>query len=148
MKKDSGLTLIEVLISVAIFAIFSIGIYQGFSAIYTAIASARHKALAADLINERFESIKNMPYSSVGIVGGTPSGTLLAEETMIRDDISFEVETTIMNVDDPYDSLSGTGDSFPADYKLVEISVFCATCKSFSPLVITGRVAPRNLESL
>lgn len=147
MSQNKGFTLIEIVVAVAIFAIFAVGVYQGYAAIYSAIASARHKALATDLANAKFEIIKNLPYSNVGIVGGKPSGVITAVETVVRDRVTFTITTTIMNIDDPFDGISGGGDIFPADYKLVEINIDCLTCNNFSPVVITGRVAPKNLES-
>ena len=145
--KQKGFTLIEVVLAVAVFIIFAIGVYQGYAAIYNAIANARHKALAADLANARFEIIKNLPYTSVGTVGGTPNGMVTASETVVSDRVSFSVVTTIVNVDDPYDGVLGAGDVFPADYKLVEIRITCLGCKNLAPITITGRVAPKNLES-
>lgn len=149
-KLQQGFTLIEVAISVVIFIIFSVGAYQGYAAVYSAIASTRHKAIAADLANARFETIKNMPYSKVGIVGGTgttPPGVIPASEVVVRDGLTLTVGTTIRNIDDPFDGVSGGADLIPKDYKLVEISITCTTCKGFAPVVITGRVAPKNLES-
>lgn len=145
--KEKGFSLIEVVIAVAVFAVFAVGVYQGYSAIYNAVANARHKALAADLANARFEIIKNLPYASVGTVGGNPSGLITASENVTSDRVTFSVVTTIINVDDPFDGLSGAGDIFPADYKLVEIRITCLGCKNLAPIVITGRVAPKNLES-
>src|SRR3989344_2089764 len=140
-------TFIEVVIAAAIFLIFAIGAYQGYAAVYTSIASSRHKALAADLSNAQFEIIKNLPYASVGTVGGTPPGLVTSVVTMVRDGISFTVTTNIINVDDPYDGIGGGADAFPADYKLVEIKIECLTCKNLAPAEVTGRVAPKNLET-
>ncbi len=142
-----GFTLIEILIGVAVFTTFALGVYQGYSAVYAAISHARFKALAADLANERFEIIKNLPYSSVGVSGGNPTGVVLASENVVRGGVTFTAVTSITNVDDPFDGLSGGADVFPADYKSVEISVNCSSCKNFVPVVFTGRVAPKNLES-
>ena len=146
-RRNRAFTLIEVIIATTVFLIFAMGVYQGYQAISLAMASTRYKALAVDLANARFETIKNMPYSSVGTVGGNPAGLLPSATTTTSNNISFTITTTIVNVDDPFDSLSGGGDLFPADYKLVELKIECASCKNFSPLIITGRVAPKNLES-
>lgn len=146
-NKNGGFTLIEVLIATIVFLLFAMGVYQSYAAIYIAIASTRHRALAADLANAKFEIIKNLPYTNVGTIGGNPAGILALVETTISDRVSFTITTTIVSVDDPFDGLSGGGDFFPADYKLVEIKIECLTCKSFAPIIITGRVAPKNLES-
>ena len=146
-RYNQGFTFIEVVISVAVFIIFALGAYQGFTSVYAALAAAHHKALAADLINARFEIIKNLPYTNVGVDGSNPDGVVSALETVMKDGITFTVSTYIEYADDPFDGVWGAGDVLPNDYKLVEITVNCATCKNFTPVVITGRVAPKNLES-
>ncbi len=148
ITKTGGFTFVEVVIATAIFLLFAIGAYQGYAALYASISSTHHKALAVDLANTKFEIVRNMPYSTVGTVGGAPSGILSPTETVVRDNVSFTVTTTITNVDDAFDGTAGTGDIFPADYKLVEIKISCASCKNFNPITVTGRVAPKNLESV
>lgn len=148
MRKNKGLTLVEVIIATTTFLIFATGAYQGYLALQAAMFSARYKALAADLINARFEIIRNLPYSEVGIPGGNPNGVVPASEIVVSDNVTFTVLTAIINIDDPFDGTAATGDSFPNDYKLVEISVTCPTCKHFTPVVINSWVAPRNLEGL
>lgn len=147
MNKKRGFTLIEVVVATTVFLIFAFGAYRGYASVYSAIANARHKALAADLANARFEIVKNLPYSNVGTVGGSPSGVITPVQTVVRDNVTFTVTTTILNRDDPFDGVSGGGDMLPNDYKLVEINIACTSCKNFPPVVITGRVAPKNLES-
>lgn len=144
IKERSGFTLIEVIVSVTIFLVLVVGGYQGFSFLYTAIGHSHYRMTAADLANEYLEIIKNMPYSSVGTVGGTPSGTLPQGQVFTRGGINYTVWTTIQNVNDTFD---GTPDSFPNDYKRVQVQITCQTCKNFTPVVITGQVAPANLES-
>lgn len=147
MKHNQGLTFFEVIIATTIFIIFAIGVYQAYTTIFTTVANTRHRALAADLANARFEVIKNMPYTSVGVSGGNPPGIVVASETVVSDKVNFLVETTIVNVDDPFDGVAGAGDVFPADYKLVEIKITCQGCKNLTPITFTGLVAPKNLES-
>ncbi len=144
---QKGLTFFEIVIATAIFLVFAIGVYQAYTTLFAAVANARHRALAADLANARFEIIKNMPYTSVGTLSGNPPGTLVASETVVASSVTFLVETTVVNLDDPFDGVSGSGDVFPADYKLVEIKVTCQGCKNLPSIIFTGRVAPKGLES-
>lgn len=143
---QKGLTFFEIVIATAIFLVFALGVYQAYTTIFAAVANARHRALAADLANARFEIIKNMPYTSVGILNGNPPGILTASETVVSSGVTFLVETAIANTDDPFDGVSPT-DAFPADYKLVEIKITCQGCKNLLPIIFTGRVAPKGLES-
>ena len=93
--------------------------------------------------------MRNLTYSNVGVAGSIPSGVLLHTQTLVRDNYSYEVTTTVRNIDDPFDgSIGGTpNDLSPADYKVVEIEINCNNCKTFVPMVVTTNVAPKNLET-
>lgn len=144
-----GFTLVEILVGVSIFVVVVMTIYQSYAAVYATVSASHFKLLATSLANEQFEIIRNLPYKDVGEPGGIPNGNIPHLQTIIRDNISFLVRTTVRNVDDPFDGSIGstTNDTSPADYKLVEVEVLCPTCKAFAPLSFTGRVAPRNLET-
>lgn len=144
-----GFTFIEIVIGTAIFLLFAVSIYRAYASLYMSISSARTKTLAVDLANEEFEIVKNLPYASVGTVGGTPVGLIPMSQSIVKDRINFVVDTVIVNKDDPFDGTAGgtPNDAFPADYKLVEFKVSCSSCKNFTPVIITGRVAPKNLET-
>lgn len=142
--KSKGFTFIEVVVSVALLLVVIVSAYHGYAMVSKVVAHSHFRMTAADLANEQFELIKNMPYASVGTVGGTPSGIVLASQVLSRGGVSYAVLITVQNVNDPFD---GMVEGFPADYKLIEVSIACETCQNFNPIVITGRVAPANLES-
>lgn len=142
--RKKGFTLIEVVVSVTLLLIIIVGGYQGFAALYRSIAYSHARATAVDLSNEYFETIKNLPYGSVGTVGGTPVGIIPVSQTMVRDNITLTITTVIQNVNDLFD---GAPDSFPNDYKLVELTITCTSCTNFIPVVISSYIAPANLES-
>lgn len=146
---QKGLTFVELIIGVAVFLLFAVGVYRAYESLYGSILASRSKTLAVELANEELEIVKNLPYVSVGTVGGTPAGVIPASQSIVRDRITFVVTTTIINKDDPFDGTAGgsPNDTLPADYKLVEFQISCVSCKNFSPVIITGRVAPENLES-
>src|SRR5665647_256985 len=98
-----GFTLIEILIGVAIFTLFATSAYGAYASLYKSIDSVHNKTLAADLANEEFEIVKNLPYTSVGTVGGTPVGPIPVSQTITRDRTTFVVTTNIKNIDDLFD---------------------------------------------
>lgn len=144
-----GITLIETIVGVVIMGIIMFTIYRGYSALLDVFFTSRLKILANAVANEQFETIRNMPYANVGTVGGVPSGLLPATTTKIAQGIVFNIALTIRNIDDPFDGVVGgaPNDTAPADYKLVEIGVNCASCGDSETFTVTGRVAPKNLES-
>lgn len=149
INKNKGFSLVELLVGVAVFSVLSISVYNSYISIYNVVYTSRARLNAVDLANEQFEIVRNLPYSQVGIYGSIPSGVLVHSQTLSRGGSSFDVTTTVRNVDDPFDgTLGGTpNDLSPADFKLVEIEVNCPTCKNYRPVILTTRVAPKNLET-
>lgn len=146
---NGGFSLIESLIGVFVFAIIAMSVYQGYAKIMDMVRMSRLKITATALANEQFEIIRNLPYVDVGISGGLPLGKITQNQTLTRDGVSFDVKTTVRNIDDPFDGTIGgnPNDTSPADYKLAEVEISCATCKNFQPVFFTSRVAPKNLET-
>src|SRR3989344_1625601 len=148
-KIKKGFTLVEMLVGAAVFAVIALSVFHGYASFMQLVGAGKFKIMATDVANSEFELIRNMPYSSVGLVGGIPSGILLATTTAVRDNYTFQITRTIRNTDEPYDGQIGgsPNDLSPADYKMVQIEVACASCKNFQPMSIVGRVAPKNLET-
>lgn len=142
-----GFTLIETLAAVSIFIIVSTGIFLAFSQMTKLVRLSRIKVTIAALGNEQMEIIRNLPYDSVGIVGGQIAGTVPGNTTLTRDGFDFEVTTTIQTVDDPFDGVSPT-DAVPNDYKLVEVGIVCLRCSVPLQSTFTTYVAPRAAEVL
>lgn len=148
-QEKKGFTLIEVLVGIAIFSLMSFSIYQAFISSIRLTQLARQMTAAAALASEQFEIIHNLPYADVGLVSGVPTGKLAATKSVIRDNANFLVETTVRNIDDPFDGILGgtPNDTSPADYKLVELKVSLPGNQKFQPLSFTEYIAPKNLEN-
>jgi len=148
-SRKNGFTLVELIVGASLFALISVTVYQSYANIITLVSASRVKITATDLLNERFELIRNLPYGEVGIVNGIPSGVLTATSTFLRDNGTFDIVTAIRNIDDPFDGTIGgsPNDLSPADYKLVDLTVTCAQCKNFQPMTVVTRVSPKNLET-
>jgi prepilin-type N-terminal cleavage/methylation domain-containing protein len=149
LKTNKGFSLVEVVVASAVFATVAIAIYQGFVSITTLVAASRDKVAMVDLINSEFELVRNLPYSSVGLQGGIPSGVLLATSTAVKDGREFSITRTIRNIDDPFDGTLGgsPNDLSPADYKMVQISISCTSCKKPLNFSAVSNVSPKNLET-
>lgn len=147
-KNSSGFSLLEVMIGVAVFAIIFVGVYSGIQMVFKVVYQSRLKILETGILNEQIEIIRNMPFSDVGIINGSPSGLIERTAVVPRNNINFTVTRTIRNIDDPYDGTIGgnPNDTAPADYKLVEVEVTCAACNQREPARLSTYVAPKNLE--
>ncbi len=152
-KRESSrraFTFIEVLVAVSVLAIVLVGIMSAYAKTTSTRTAARGKIVGTFLGNELMETIRNLPYTSVGVDGSVPTGVLARTQRLVRDGISFTVTTTVRNIDDPFDGTLGSStkpDMAPADYKLVEENITCDGCINFSPIVMTTTVAPKNMES-
>lgn len=143
-----GFTLVEALTAIAVFALFVLGIYGGIQLVFKVVFNSRVRIIETALLNEQIESIRNIPFHSVGIINGSPSGVLVRTVTTTRNGIDFTITRTIRNVDDPFDGTIGgnPNDTSPADYKLVQVDVLCTTCAQRNPVRMTTQVAPKYLE--
>lgn len=146
--KSGGFSFPEIIVGTAVFLIISIAVYQSYTGLLNLVRVSRVKVTATNLANEQFEIARNLPYSDVGLVAGVPVGKIPATQNLTRDGIPFVVNAFVRNTDDPFDGLIGQipNDLSPSDYKLLEIRISCLTCKNFTPMIFTGRVAPKNLE--
>ncbi|MEI6296613.1 MAG: prepilin-type N-terminal cleavage/methylation domain-containing protein [bacterium] len=149
-NKKTGFTLIETLVGVAIFVMIASSVYEAYSLLIKSARLSRLKIAATMIANEQIEIARNLPYSQVGTAGGVPSGVMIADRVIERDNAKFNVKATIRNIDDPFDGTLGgsPGDTAPADYKKVEVDVSCPGCGGgFTDLNLNTIVAPKNLET-
>lgn len=152
MKKKnlimSGFTLIEITVAIAIFLIFAVGIYSTISMVFKIVYQSRMKITETALLSEQIEITRNIPYESVGIINGIPSGILLHSQIISRNGVNFTVITSVRNIDDPFDGTLGgvPNDISPADYKQVEVSAICNNCSQQEPVILSTVVSPKNLE--
>lgn len=148
LKKQRGFSLIEVIVGVAIFVIFAVGIYSGIQFVFKVVYQSRLRIVETAVLNEQVEIIRNLSFYDVGIEGGSPDGVLQKIVTTTRNNIDFTITRTIRNIDDPYDGTIGgdPNDTAPADYKLIEMEISCDTCGQRVPLTMTTYVAPKFLE--
>jgi prepilin-type N-terminal cleavage/methylation domain-containing protein len=149
MKHTSrGFTLLEVVVAMAIFGLFTLGIYSSIQFALKSVYQSRTRTLETSLAQEWLETARNVAYGSVGILGGSPPGVLPHTQTITRNGEIFTLTTTVRNIDDPFDGTIGgtTNDTSPADYKLVQVEVLCSVCSQQVPVTLSAIVAPKNLE--
>ena len=148
MLNKKGFGLLEVMIAVAIFVVFAVGIYSGIQYVFKVVYQSRLRILESSILNEQIEIIRNLSFYDVGIINGSPAGVLTKTETIRRNDIDFLITRTIRNIDDPFDgTIDGEPkDLVPADYKMVQIDVICSHCSQQEPLSVITYVSPKLLE--
>ncbi|MBI5229732.1 MAG: prepilin-type N-terminal cleavage/methylation domain-containing protein [Candidatus Magasanikbacteria bacterium] len=149
--QQKGFTLIEVVVGIALFAMFAVGVYSAVSYILQSSYVSRVQFQQIEVANEQLELARNLPYEQVGVVGGIPSGVLPQSKTITKSGTKFLVKNYVRNIDDPFDGTLGgsPNDTSPADYKKVQIEVTCLSCTIApkNPAIVSTTIAPKALES-
>ncbi len=148
-KKQSGFSLIEILISVALITVLTLSIYD--LSIYSIKVTANNKyRLAATAIADRkIEQIRNLPYDKIGTTNGIVEGVIPDNETVTDNNGVFYVNTYVQYIDDPFDgTLGGTpNDLLPNDYKAVRVRVSWNGPFGTRYVEAFTNVSPKGLET-
>ncbi|MDD5566870.1 MAG: carboxypeptidase regulatory-like domain-containing protein [Patescibacteria group bacterium] len=147
-RNTKGVTLIEVIVGLAIFAMAMAGIYNLFNLATKMLGDNRARVDAIAMANKRIEMIRNLAYDNVGITGGIPNGTIPQTEQLVVNNITYTLETDIRYVDDPFDG-TATGappDTNSADYKRIRIEVTWPRMLNNKPVILVTDVTPKGME--
>lgn len=144
--SEDGVTLIELLISLAVLALITISMFSLYTNLIHGMFVAKNKAIATTLATNRMEYLKGLSYDSLAVAGGSiySASPLPATSTQVLNNISYTVRTSINYVDDAYDGCASyptlaikqlycrsypppsgapSVDSNPEDYKIIHVSV-------------------------
>lgn len=102
-KRSAGFTIIELLIATFIIGTVVTGLFGLFLLDLRGAQESERRVAAIALANERMEMVRNLPYLSVGTVGGWPAGAIPPAETVTRNSQAYSVQTDIRFVDDAFD---------------------------------------------
>ena len=114
-NRQSGAAFVEIVIAIGVLAMLLGAITSLVVASYDVLGYSRTRITARHLANEKMETLRNLPYADVAVVGGIPPGNILAEETITRNGLNYSVRTSVVFVDDPFDGLAPT-DTLATDY--------------------------------
>ena len=155
MKKDSkksraGFTLVECVVSAAIFAILALAVYGIASSIIRGVLFYRQDIIISRLADQYLEIVRNIPYSQVGTINGNPHGILPDlpnAATLTIDSTTYKIYYAVSYVDDPADGtiLSGT-DPAPDDYKQIKLYIQNVSTGFVSNFLTN--IVPKGLEGL
>lgn len=153
LKKNTkeslaGFTIVELVVTVAIFGILAAGVLGSFAAISRTTKVAREKTILSSLATNYLEIIRNMPYSQVGTINGNPNGSLPDLNNAYTQNISgtsYKVYYEVTYLDDPADGTIVLGTDLSAqDYKQVKMHILNTTNSQVTSFVTN--VVPQGLE--
>lgn len=148
-SRRRGMTFIEVLFTVGIVLMVFVAIYGVFIVSIEVVSSAKSRAGALALAQERMEQARSVPYTSLGTINGIPSGSLAQSEALTLNQVSYTRRTLVEYVDDPADG-TGASDSngITADYKRIKVEVSWYIRGSLRSVSLVGSVIPIGIESV
>ncbi len=149
-KNQTGFSLMELVVSIAIFVILVSAVLGSVAVLTQSVKLAREKTVLTSLATNYLEIVKNMPYSRVGTINGNPPGQLADFTNAILEKIeatNYKIFYEVTYIDDPSDGtiLLGT-DSEPNDYKQVKMSILNEATNQTTDFLTT--VVPKGLEGL
>ncbi len=143
--QETGFSLIELIISLAIISSLLLGVYNLILFTIRLNSDNQNYVIAMNLANQKMEYIRNLPYDDVGTIAGSPAG-IIPENTS---EGIFNIHITVMFYDDPYDGTMASGtDSIFVDYKIATVEV--SWQGRFAPKNVTvfSKVIPNTEETL
>ncbi len=149
-KLQKGFSIVELIITIAIFTILAAGVLGAFFALSSSVKKAREKTVLSSLATNYLEIVRNMSYSQVGTINGNPPGNLPDFTNAFEEKIeafSYKIFYEVTYIDDPSDGtiLLGT-DLEPNDYKQVKMSILNAATNQTTHFLTT--VVPKGREGL
>jgi prepilin-type N-terminal cleavage/methylation domain-containing protein len=117
--RQAGITLIEVVIAIAIFAIVATSLIGVISSATASDGLSRQRTIALELAQQQVEYIRQLSYKDAGIDGGNPGGVVQKTQDKKVTGLWYELTTSIKYVNDPVPA-SYIGS---ANYKQVRVTV-------------------------
>lgn len=147
---QKGITLIEILVCLAIFAVLSISIYGVFISIINGIAYYREKMTISFFADQYLEIARNISYADVGTIEGNPHGNLPDLPNSITSDMNgqnYQIYYVVSYVDDPADGTAVLGtDPSPNDYKQIKLYVKNVSKNTINSFLTN--ISPAGLEGM
>lgn len=119
LPDPSGFTLIEAVGAMVIFLIVAASLGGLLTSAIGATKLARERTIAEQAAMDQIESIRKMPYDSIGTTAGNPSGSIAPSQTISVRGLTATLTTQVSWVNDP----TPTSYSSVANYKRIAVSV-------------------------
>lgn len=125
-----------------------LGIAAAFKLSLDVVSTNKARSGAIALANERMEYVRSLTYSSVGTVGGIPSGSLAQSETISLNNTTYTRRTIVVYADDPADGSGASDTTGTADYKAAKVDVAWSSKTGTRHITLVSRLEPpTGLES-
>ncbi len=148
-KPALGFSLMEVMVAIGVVGMLVVTILSVFHFALKTVAENKARTGAVTLAEERIELVRNLPYDSVGVIGGIPSGSLAPLQTTLLNNVSYTISVQAVYIDDPFDGTVGgnPADLLGNDYKKVRVAVSWTGHFGPKTYVTITSLTPRGIET-
>ena len=123
-NTKKGFTFIEALAFLFIFSIITLTFYETWSLGTKQIINSKNRLGATALASQQMETIRGLPFDSIGTTTGIPSGSIVQSQSVPVNTTTYTLHTLVQFVDDAIDGTLALGtDVAPNDYKKVTVTV-------------------------
>lgn len=146
--KTRGFTIIELLVTVAVFLIIFGALFTAVQFTIRLIGLSKITTSALALANDRIEYIRSLSYDDVGTVGGIPNGTIPQNATTTLNGILFYERVLVEYVDSPDDGIGASDtNGIVADYKQVKVEYSWMGRSGTSTIFLLTNMIPPGIET-
>jgi len=133
----------DTIVGVALMLLVFVGISATFQLSLEVVRNNKARSGAIALADQRMEYIRSLSYSSIGTVGGIPTGLIPQSESLYFNGIQYTRRTFIEYEDDPKDGLGGAdANHIVEDYKSVKVQVLWSEKNGSRSVILVTRVSP------
>ena len=146
--SNRGFTLVEALVLIFLIVVVAVTFFSVFSSGTKGIIDSKKKLAAAEVANEKMETVRSLDYDDIGTTAGIVRGVLPEREVVSWDSGTYYVFTSVQYVDDPYDGTSNSDTTGTNDYKKVRIkAAWEDDINSNNSVVLVSNFAPPGIET-
>lgn len=143
-----GLSLVELIITIAIVTIIFTALFAGVSATTKLVGVSKAKAGALSLMVNRMEYIRSLPYNDIGTISGVPAGNISQFSTTTLNGVTYTERVLVQYVDDDADGVGGVdSNGILADYKQIKIEYTWNVRGVADSNAIVSTVVPQGIET-
>ncbi len=148
LRSLRGMGIIDVIVAIALMLTIFMALFGVLRASLQLSALAKAKAVAIELASAQMEYMRGLSYSSIGTVGGTPSGSIAPSTTTSVNGGTYTVQTAIAYYDDAADGTSGSDtNNIKTDYKKANVTVSFTVGGRTNSVVLVSNFAPPAIET-
>lgn len=125
LRDQRGSFYLEMMVTMTILLIMLVGLVPLLTLTATVKQANFHKAIAINIINRELEYARSLPFDSVGLQGGNPSGVIVPDRDETVDGLPIRIRNRVTWTSNETDTVDPVPD--PTAYKKVTVTIMRAS---------------------